>query len=194
MGTNTEYKRFVLMDEVAPEVPIEIMPPAVAKVEVAAKPCLDEETMKKMKVSELRAALQARGLPKNGLKSILLDRLKAAIAEGVPLVTNRPAVEVENSAGTDFHPSAYWKEIDPNGEEIDEFIMDVDGHQFRAPTTSAGDHDGQYADASKRETMTNNLIGVLSLHLLDYNQRKIKRETTSVTETEITCTHNKQQI
>ena len=57
---------------------------------------------------------------------------------------------MENSAGTDFHPSAYWKEIDPNGEEIDKSIMNVGGHQFRAPTTSAADHDGQYADAPKK--------------------------------------------
>ena len=88
MGTNTEYERFVLMDEVVPEAPIEITQPSVAEVESAAEPCLDEETMKKMKVAELCAALQARGLLKNGLKSILFDRLKAAIAEGVPLVAN----------------------------------------------------------------------------------------------------------
>ena len=28
--------------------------------------------------------------------------------------------------------------------------MNVDGHQFRAPTTSAVDHDAQYADAPKK--------------------------------------------
>ena len=60
----------------------------MAKVESAAEPCLDKEMMKKMKVAELPAALQAHGLSKNGLKSILFDRLKAAIAEGVPLVAD----------------------------------------------------------------------------------------------------------
>ena len=88
MGLNTEYERFVSMDEVAPEAPAEETPPPVAEVESAPEPALDEETMEKMKVAELRVALQARGLSKNGLKSILFDQLKAGIVEGVPLVAN----------------------------------------------------------------------------------------------------------
>ena len=56
---------------------------------------------------------------------------------------------MNNSAGTDFHSLAYWKEIDPNGEEIDELIMNVDGQSFRAPTTSTEEHDA-CANAPKK--------------------------------------------
>ena len=42
----------------------------------------NEETIKKMKVSDLRIALEARGLSKNGLKTVLIDRLKAAVGGG----------------------------------------------------------------------------------------------------------------
>ena len=156
MSESVEDDRFVSMNETAPEAPTDVTPPPADEVESAAAsaaPCLDEETMNKMKVSELRNALHARGLSKNGLKAVLLDRLKAAVAEGVPLVADRPAVEVENTAGTDFHPSAYWKEIDPDGEDIDESIMNVDGIQFRAPTTSAEEHDAQYANRPKKKKL-----------------------------------------
>ena len=91
---------------------------------------------------------------------------------------------VENTAGTDFHPSSYWKEIDTDGEDIDESIMNVDGIQFRAPTTSAEEHDAQYANRPKKETMPKNLIGVLSLRPLNYCQKRIRKETTSVTHTQ----------
>ena len=42
-------------------------------------------------------------------------------------MADRSAVEVENSAGTEFHASFYWKEINPAGEDLDESIMNVDG-------------------------------------------------------------------
>ena len=156
MSESVEDDRFVSMNETAPEAPTEVTPPPAAEVESAAAsaaPCLDKEIMNKMKVSELRNALHARGLSKNGLKAVLLDRLKAAVAEGVPLVVDQPAVDVENTAGTDFHPSAYWKEIDPDGEDIDESIMNVDGIQFRAPTTSAEEHDAQYTNRPKKKKL-----------------------------------------
>ena len=44
---------------------------------------------------------------------------------------------MQNSSGNDFHPTAYWKEIDPPGDYIDELIMNVDGMRFRDPTTTA---------------------------------------------------------
>ena len=89
-----------------------------------------------MKVADLRIALEAHGLLKNGLKTVLMYQLKAAVGRGVPLIEDRPAVEVQNSAGNDFHPTAYWKEIHPSGDDIDESIMNVDGMRFRDPTTT----------------------------------------------------------
>ena len=89
-----------------------------------------------MKVADLRIALEARGLSKNGLKTVLIYRMKASVGRKVPLIEDRPATEVQNSAGNDFHLTAYWKEIDPSGDDIDESIMNVDGMRFRAPTTT----------------------------------------------------------
>ena len=50
------------------------------------KSVLDEETINKMKVADLIIAIEARGLSKNGLKTVLIDRLKAAAGEGVTLI------------------------------------------------------------------------------------------------------------
>ena len=55
---------------------------------------------------------------------------------GIPLIEYRPDLEVQNSAGNDFHPTDYWKETHPSGDEIDESIMNVYGMRFRAPTTT----------------------------------------------------------
>lgn len=153
MSDSVRNEEFVSMDEVAPEAPTVITPLPGNEGESAAAatvPLLDDETIAKMKVSELRTALEVRGLPKNGLKTVLVDRLKGAVAEGVPLVADRPAVEVENTAGPDFHPSAYWKEMSPDGDDIDESIMNVDGIQFRAPTTSAEEHNAQNPNRPKK--------------------------------------------
>ena len=57
---------------------------------------------------------------------------------------------MQNSAGNDFHLTAYWKEIDPSGDDIDESIMNVDGMQFRAPTTTAEEHKADFANRPKK--------------------------------------------
>ena len=46
------------------------------------KSVFDEETIKNMKVADLLIALEARGLSKNVLKKVLIDRLKAAVWGG----------------------------------------------------------------------------------------------------------------
>ena len=88
MSTNTEYEKFVSMDEVAPEAPTKVTPPPAPTMEPTAAPSLNDETIEKMKVAELRIALQARGLSKNGLKAVLIARLKTAVAAKVPLVAD----------------------------------------------------------------------------------------------------------
>ena len=72
------------------------------------------------------------------------------MGEGVPLIEYRPAVEVQNIAGNEFHPTAYWKDIDPSGDDIDESIMNVDGMRFRAPTTTAEEHEADCANQPKK--------------------------------------------
>ena len=102
-----------------------------------------------MKVADLHIALEACGLSRNGLKAVLIYRLKAAMGRGVPLIEDRPAVEVQNSAGNDFHPTDYWKEIHPSGDDIDESIMNADGMRFRAPTTTTEEHEADCANRPK---------------------------------------------
>ena len=66
------------------------------------------------------------------------------------MIEDRPAVEVQNSAGNDFHPTSYWKEIDPSGDDIDESIMNVDGIRFRALTKTAEEHEADCANRPKK--------------------------------------------
>ena len=127
-----------------------------------------------MKVADLRIALEARGLSKNGLKTVLIYRMKASVGREVPLIEDRPAVEVQNSAGNDFHPTAYWKEIPSSGDDIDELIMNVDGMRFRAPTTTTEEHEADcanrtknrnYAETFDRSPFTASHRHSLSIHL-----------------------------
>ena len=110
---------------------------------------LDEETIMNMKVADLHIVIEARGLSKNGLKTVLVYRMKASVGRKVPLIEDRPAVEVQNSAGNDFHPTAYWKEIDPSGDDIHESIMNVDGMRFRDPTKTTEEHEADCANQPK---------------------------------------------
>ena len=140
------------MDEVAPEEPALLTPPPDNGVGSTPKSVLDEETIKKMKFSDLRIALEVCGLSRNSLKTVLIYQFKAAVERGFPLIEDWPAVEVQNSAGNDFHPTAYWKEIHPSGDDIDESIMNVDEMWFKAPTTTTGEHE---ADCSNRPKKRN---------------------------------------
>ena len=60
----------------------------------------------KMKVMELRSALQARGMTKNGLKAVLVSRLEEVIKKNVPLMQNIAPEVIENSSGGEFAAGA----------------------------------------------------------------------------------------
>ena len=70
------------------------------------------------------------GLSKNGLKGVLVARLKEAVAENIPLISERPLAEVVNNDGNDFQAGAYWESIDANGALIDESVMEINGVYF----------------------------------------------------------------
>ena len=82
LSVDVEYENLVSMYEVAPEEPDLLTPPPDNGVGSTPKSVLNEETIKKMMVSDLRIALEARGLSKNGLKTVLIDQLKAAVEGG----------------------------------------------------------------------------------------------------------------
>ena len=139
-----EDEEFYNMDEAAPEAPIEAVPVLeeggdgdVAVAEIV----LDEEAVGKLKVAELRDALQKRGLPITGLKAVLQTRLLEAVANNVPVVGDRPVEEVENQACDSFQPGAYWKLLEPQGAEVDESNATIDGVRFRGPTMPAAEHE-----------------------------------------------------
>ena len=48
---------------------------------------IPEEQLKKLKVVELKSELAKRGHPVSGLKNVLLERLKAALQQCLPLLT-----------------------------------------------------------------------------------------------------------
>jgi len=117
---------------------------------VTAESVLTDELIDKMKVVELRLELEKRGISKNGLKADLVGRLKEAVAKNVPLLEDRPEVEVANSAGIGFEPGAYWQLMEQEGEELDESFMEVDGVVFRAPTTTEEEHLSDFAHKPKK--------------------------------------------
>ena len=63
----------VSMDEVPLEAPEGISVPAEGGVELIPDPVPVDDTIKKMKVEDIRFALQARGMSRNGIKSVLID-------------------------------------------------------------------------------------------------------------------------
>ena len=67
---------------------------------------------------------------KERLKALLVARLKEAVAENIPLISERPLAEVVNNDGNDFQAGAYWESIDANGALIDESVMEINGVYF----------------------------------------------------------------
>ena len=101
---------------------------------------LTSDDIKKMKVMELRSALQEIGRTANVLKAVLVSRLKDAAKNNVPLIQNCVPEVIEHCAGGKFAAGAYWKNLDPEAEVIDEEV-NVDGIRFRGPTVPSLDHD-----------------------------------------------------
>ena len=113
-----------------------------------------------MKVVELRQELEPRGVSKNGLKKVLIERLKEAIRNRVGLLSNRPDVEVANIAGEGFSPGSYWKLIEPDeSDEVDKSVMHIDEIHFRAPTTTVEEHNSNFNNDQKREITKKISIG-----------------------------------
>ena len=53
---------------------------------------------------------------KSGLKTDLINKLKEAVANNVPIMEDRPAQVTDNAAGDQFEPGAYWKLLEASGE------------------------------------------------------------------------------
>ena len=94
-----------------------------------AVPVLTSDDTKKMKVMELRSALQGIGMKTNGLKAVLVSRLEEVFEKNVPLMQNRAPEVIEHCACGEFTDGVYWKKLDPEAEVIDDEV-NVDGIRF----------------------------------------------------------------
>ena len=96
-----------------------------------------------LKVNELKDELRKRGLGSfKGKKAELQQKLKEAIENNVPLMTNLSPEVMDNLADDVFAPGSYWKLVDNEGEgveEVEELQDLIEGEQFRAPTIPEGE-------------------------------------------------------
>ena len=96
------------------------------------------------------------------------------MAQKVPLLVDRPAHESANNAGNDFEGGAYWQLIDPEGSELDEYFMEVEGIRFRAPTTTEEEHNANHPDRPKKRNYSQmfDLMPFVSERLLPENNQR----------------------
>ena len=97
---------------------------------------IPEEQLKMLKVVELKSELAKRSQPDSGLKNVLLERLKAALQQRLPLLTqaDQAAHSVDDLTG--FSPNVQGKALVPNDESVVE-PQNVTG--LRAPTIPEDD-------------------------------------------------------
>ena len=85
---------FISMEEEAPVEPEPVLVLADGDgnrekiIPEIAEPVLTEAVIDAMKIVELRSELGKRGMSRNGLKAVLVERLKEAVAQNVPLLEN----------------------------------------------------------------------------------------------------------
>ena len=98
----------------------------------------DEQTalptdLTKLTVNKLKDELKQRNLATSGKKEVLVERLKKAIDENAPIVTDEAVGNVER-VGQEFDVDSFWKYIEADGE----YITEADDG-FRAPTAPRGE-------------------------------------------------------
>ena len=90
----------------------------------------------KMKVANLKAEQSKRGLDTKGLKNVLLDCLKQAMVDKVPVLSNSE-LQSDNEIISGFSETAKWKPLKP----IEEPVAEPDNvvGMLHAPTTPEED-------------------------------------------------------
>jgi len=72
---------------------------------------------------------------------VLQNRLPEAVANGVPILGDRPTDEIGNQSSDSFHPGTYWTLLEPQCAEVDKSNATTDGIRSRAPTMPAAEHE-----------------------------------------------------
>ena len=132
------------MTEDEPVQEIEVTPAPEMDTPSSAEPVLTNQIIDTMKVKDMINALSKRGVNKAGLKGELVRKLNEAVATGVPMMKNRPAEVINNTARDMFDPGAYWEELHTVGDAIYESIMNVEGDNVLAPTVPAHEHNARF--------------------------------------------------
>ena len=77
---------------------------------------LTDEQIKKLKVDGLKKELRTRGLSHAGKKAELVERLKKAMIDRIPIIDT-----IKMSTGPNgFHPNAKWRLLEASKEEVKE--------------------------------------------------------------------------
>ena len=87
-------EKLVSMDEVPLKTPEGIAVTEEGRVELSPDTVLDDDTIKKMKISDLRVSPQARGMFRNGLQAVLINQLKTRVAKGVAILQDCSVAEI----------------------------------------------------------------------------------------------------
>ena len=114
----------------------------------------------KMKVVELKAELKKRGVSIRGKKEELINRLKKAIEEKMPIVGEGNDKNELDYAGEGFPLGAKW-ELEEANDDVNEQDNDmiIEGIRFREPTQNESDDiDGIGFQKKKIELKSTNLL------------------------------------
>jgi hypothetical protein len=119
-------------ESLVPQPIVEAITPDTSNTQTAL---LDINSLGQMKVAELKEALLKRGLSRNGNKQVLVNRLKDALTNNVPLVLNMTTEIRDNLAGDTFHGGAHWEIVPQDGEVIMDQNRDlIEGERLFDPT------------------------------------------------------------
>ena len=97
---------------------------------------IPEESLKKMKVSELKSDLSKCGQQVFGLKAVLLERLRSALQQCLPNLSSAHQVARATDDLTGFLATVRWRALVPNEAAAEE---PQNNTSLRAPTIPADD-------------------------------------------------------